>query len=116
MARSTKTKKSKEVNYRSVNRRGTAQKQRVLLELLSRSDVGHTVTELAKLVGMSRQLCLYHVKKMAAQAQLVMILEPCLGNGGLQFRVWDESQLGNAWLERWTAPSTPIPLTQQRAA
>jgi hypothetical protein len=33
------------------------------------------------------------VKKMAAQGHLVMILEPCDGNGGLQYKVWDKMQL-----------------------
>lgn len=54
---------------------------------------GFTVSEIGRALGMSRQLVLYHVKKMAATAQLVMVLEPCIGNGGVQFRVWDEMAL-----------------------
>jgi hypothetical protein len=61
--------------------------------LLDHAEEGFTVRELAGELGMSRQLCLYHVKKMAATSQLVMILEPCLESGGLRFRVWNELRM-----------------------
>jgi hypothetical protein len=85
--------KARQINYKSRNRPGTIAKQEAITRWLKAGDEGFTVTELAALLGISRQLCLYHVKKMAAQAQLVMILEPCDGNGGLQYKVWDKLQL-----------------------
>ena len=54
------------------------------------------MAELADLLGVSRQLCLYHVKKYAAVAGCVLVLEPCAENGGLRFRVWNA-----AWLAVW---------------
>lgn len=81
------------VNYRSASTPATIQKQARILKLLAASPDGYTVTEIGKALGMSRQLALYHIKKLAATYQLTMILEPCLGNGGLQFRVWDETQV-----------------------
>ena len=81
------------VNYKSRNRPGTVAKQEAITRWLRGADEGCTVSELAAVLGISRQLCLYHVKKMAAHAHLVMILEPCDGNGGLQYKVWDKMQL-----------------------
>jgi hypothetical protein len=81
------------VNYRSENKPSTLQKQDRIAMLLSMIGEGLTVAEIGKAIGCSRQLALYHVKKMAAQAKLVMVLEPCEGNGGLQFRVWDQMML-----------------------
>lgn len=85
--------RSRQINYKSRNRPGTVAKHEAIARWIKAGDEGFTVTELAALLGISRQLCLYHVKKMAAQAQLVMILEPCEGNGGLQYKVWDKTQL-----------------------
>lgn len=88
------------VDYRSEPRPSSVAKQLELLEWLAILDEGTTVTELAGLVGMSRQLCLYHVKKLAAERSLIMVLEPCDSNSGLQFRVWDESQLAARFARR----------------
>jgi hypothetical protein len=91
--RKARKSRSRPVNYKARNRPGTVQKQEAIARWLRAGDEGFTVSELAALLGISRQLCLYHVKKMAAQAQIVMILEPCDGNGGLQYKVWDKTQL-----------------------
>lgn len=81
------------VSYRSASTPATIKKQAAIRELLSLSGEGLTVSEIGRALGISRQLALYHVKKMAATYQLAMILEPCIGNGGLQFKVWDEMAL-----------------------
>lgn len=95
------------VNYRSPSRPSTIEKQNAILMLLARAGEGLSVSELATLLGISRQLCLYHVKKMAATSQLVMQLEPCVGNGGLQFRLWDEEALASHYAETY-APRTAV--------
>lgn len=84
--------KTRTVNYRATSRPATLRKHRLIAALLAEGD-GLTVAEIGRALGMSRQLTLYHVKKMAATAQLVMVLEPCSNNGGVQFRVWDEMAL-----------------------
>ncbi len=81
------------VNWRSSSKPGTVQKQREILDLLSLTFEGLTVAEIGRGLGISRQLALYHLKKMAALGMLIMQLEPCVGNGGLQFRMWDEQAL-----------------------
>jgi AraC-like DNA-binding protein len=80
-------------NWRSASTPKTITLQARIRAILSHADEGFTVRELAVELGMSRQLCLYHVKKMAATSQLVMILEPCLESGGLRFRVWNELRM-----------------------
>lgn len=79
--------------YASKSTRATLAKQALIRELLSQAQDGFTVAEIGAALGMSRQLALYHLKKMAASYQLTMILEPCIGNGQLQFRCWDEMQV-----------------------
>lgn len=79
--------------YASKSTRATLAKQALIRELLSQAQDGFTVAEIGAALGMSRQLALYHLKKMAANYQLTMILEPCIGNGQLQFRCWDEMQV-----------------------
>jgi DNA-binding CsgD family transcriptional regulator len=81
------------VNYKSRSTAKTLAKQAVIRELLATTPGGLSVAEIGAALGISRQLALYHVKKMAATYQLTMQLEPCLGNGGLQFRCWDDMQL-----------------------
>jgi hypothetical protein len=88
------------VDYASVSKPSSVEKQLEILEWLEVLDEGTSITELAQLVGMSRQLCLYHVKKLAAEASLIMVLEPCKSNSGLQFRIWDESQLAARFARR----------------
>lgn len=69
----------------------TLEKQHRILAWLREAPAGWTVAELGFLLGMSRQLALYHVKKLAATGQLLAELEPCVENGGLRFRVWDRT-------------------------
>lgn len=87
-----KRKGKKSPNWRSSSTAATLRKQTAIRELLA-AGIPFTVRAIGDALGMSRQLALYHVKKMAATSQLVMVLEPCDGNGGLQYRVWDESAL-----------------------
>lgn len=62
--------------------------------------------ELADVLGVSRQLALYHVKKLAAWAGVVMVLEPCAENGGLRFRCWDDTALALSYLDERPRPAT----------
>lgn len=80
-------------NYRSASTPATLRKQAKIRELLELAGEGLTVAEIGRALGISRQLALYHVKKMAATYQCAMLLEPCIGNGGLQYKVWDEMAL-----------------------
>jgi hypothetical protein len=91
------------VNYASKSTRATLQKQAAIRELLASTPGGLSVAEVGAALGMSRQLALYHLKKMAATFQLTMQLEPCLGNGGLQFRCWDDMQLAVRYARRFSA-------------
>lgn len=79
-------------NWRSSSTPATLRKQAAIRELLA-TGIPFTVRAIGEALGISRQLALYHVKKMAATSQLVMMLEPCDRNGGLQYRVWDEGAL-----------------------
>ena len=80
-------------NYASRSTAATLAKQERIAELLELAGEGLTVAEIGRALGMSRQLALYHVKKMAASYGCAMILEPCSSNGGLQFKVWNEMAL-----------------------
>jgi DNA-binding transcriptional ArsR family regulator len=88
------------VNYRGRNRAGTERKQEAILRLLAMAPVGFSVADIGRALGISRQLALYHVKKLAAGGQLTMILEPCERNGGLQYAVWDTGALMRAFARR----------------
>lgn len=88
-----KTRTRRTVSYRSASTPATLRKQTAIRELLALSGEGLTVSEIGRALGISRQLALYHVKKMAATYQCAMMLEPCIGNGGLQYKVWDEMAL-----------------------
>lgn len=81
------------VNWASSSTAPTINKQMQILLALMRAEDGYTVRELAGEVGISRQACLYHVKKLVAQDLITMINEPCDINGQLQFRAWDKSVL-----------------------
>jgi predicted ArsR family transcriptional regulator len=81
------------VSYASASTPATVAKQALIRELLSQAQDGFTVAEIGAALGISRQLALYHLKKMAASYQVTLILEPCIGNGQLQFRCWDEMQV-----------------------
>lgn len=95
------------MNYRSASTPATLKKQAAIRELLLLAGEGLTVAEIGRALGISRQLALYHVKKMAATYQLTMVLEPCLGNGGLQYKCWDEMALA-AHYSRFLR-QTPVP-------
>lgn len=61
---------------------------RALLDLAGR---GATIAELAGALGWSRQLVLYHLKRLASGVGgggVVLQLEPCAANGRLQYRCW----------------------------
>jgi len=90
--KTARTKKTRRPNWRSSSTPATLRKQAAIRELLA-TGIPFTVRAIGEALGMSRQLALYHVKKMAATSQLVMMLEPCERNGGLQYRVWDEGAL-----------------------
>lgn len=77
----------------------TSRHQRIL-RALSLAQGGLTVRELARALGISRQLALYHVKRLAAHSMLVAQLEPCEANGRVQFRVWDEIQIANHYARK----------------
>lgn len=85
--------KTRTPNYKTASTPSTIRKQIAIRELLKHAEDGLSVREVAKALGISRQLALYHVKKLAAVYGCVMVLEPCAINGGLQFRVWDEMSL-----------------------
>ncbi len=89
----------RQVNYRSASTSATLAKQAVIRELLA-TGLPFTVRAIGDALGISRQLALYHIKKMAATHQLVMMLEPCDLNGGLQFRVWDHEALLSHFIGR----------------
>lgn len=95
--------KKKLVDWRSKNRGRTAELQTEIHGWLDIIGEGFTVKALAELVGISRQLMLYHLKKMAATRQLVMALEPCEVNGGLQFHVWANGVAAAHFLARVAA-------------
>lgn len=88
-----RTKKRKQVNYRSRNQPKTSALQERVRSLLARSHNGFTVSELGSELGISRQLALYHLKKMVATGQILMLLEPCRENSGVRFRCWDRLQM-----------------------
>jgi hypothetical protein len=82
-------------NYRAPSRPQTVERQAEILEWLRLFADGFTVTEMASALGVSRQLCLYLVKKMVAAGDIVMVLGPCAANAGVQFRLWDEQSLAS---------------------
>jgi hypothetical protein len=87
-------------NYRAVNRPATERRAQVILRLLALAPVGFTVADVGVALGISRQLALYHVKKLAAAGRLTMMLEPCARNGGLQYAVWDTAHLARDFAAR----------------
>ncbi len=80
-----------------------------IASILASCEGGLIVRELADILGVSRQLCLYHLKKLAARAGVVMVLEPCAENGGLRFRCWDDTALALSYLEDRPRPATMPP-------
>lgn len=88
-------------NFHARNQQKTLDKQNAILQILVQEGDGLIISELAEKLGISRQLCLYHVKKMAASFQLKLELEPCIGNGGLRYRIWDEEVLARNYARRY---------------
>jgi len=84
--------KKRQPNYRGRSTCATLAKQAAIRELLT-TGLPLTVRAVGDALGISRQLALYHIKKMAATGQLVLMLEPCPANGGLQFCAWSEAAL-----------------------
>ena len=82
----------KQQSWRSKDSKATLRKQAAIRDLLA-TGLSFTVRAIGDALGITRQLALYHIKKMAAQGRLIMVLEPCEKNGGLQFKVWDETAL-----------------------
>lgn len=80
-------------NYRAASTPKTIEKQAKIRKALAISEDGLTVAEVGRVLGISRQAALYHVKKLAAEGQLVMQLEPCGSNRGIRFRIWSEMAL-----------------------
>lgn len=91
-------------NYRAPNTPATTERQAEILEWLELFGEGFTMRELAAALGCSRQLALYHCKKLAAAGRVVMMLGPCPQNAGVQFRVWDERSLAAHYSQRFAAP------------
>lgn len=71
----------------------TLRKYSRISAILAQLQEGLTVREIGKAMGMSRQLALYHLKRMVALGEIAMVLEPCAENGGVRFRCWDELAL-----------------------
>lgn len=73
--------------------RAATERRHAAIEALLRAGLSFTVRAIGEALGISRQLALYHVKRMAAAGRVVLVLEPCPRNGGLQYRVWTEAGL-----------------------
>lgn len=84
-------------NWRSPSTPKTVAIQTQLRAILRCSPSGLTVSEIASELGISRQNALYHVKKAAATAQLLMVSDTCEESGGLRWKLWNEDRLGD-WL------------------
>lgn len=98
----TKRKPRRAVNYAGRNRPATEALHARMFDALAHSPA-ITVRELGEQLGISRQLCLYHVKKMVAQDRVIAELAPCHQNGGVQFVLYTKLQRAvelGAWLLR----------------
>lgn len=96
--------KSRRHNYRAASKPSTVERQAEILEWLQLFDEGLTVRELGDALGCSRQLALYHLKKLAASGAIVLQLEQCRQNAGLRFRAWNESALMGHYVRKFSAP------------
>lgn len=101
-------KKNRRHDYRAPSTQRTRERQSGVLEWLELFGEGLTMAELASALGCSRQLALYHVKKLAASGAVVMQLEPCEANAGLRFRVWTEATLTAHYVRRFYAPAVRV--------
>lgn len=84
-----RSKAKREVNYHGRIRPATLALHDRIAALLE-GCAGLSVREIAAEVGVSRQLCLYHIKKMVAHGRLIAELAPCPINGGVQFVVYEK--------------------------
>ena len=89
-------KAARQVNYASPNRGRSSRLQDAILALLQHHD-GMTLRDIGDAVGISRQLARYHVLKLVAHKRLLVVLEACEGNGGVQYRVWEHASLAAAF-------------------
>ncbi len=92
----------------------TLRKYSRIRAILAQLNDGLTVREVGKALGMSRQLALYHLKRMVALGQLVMVLEPCVDNGAVRYRCWDELALAGFYSRKLHA--TIVMTSEQRRA
>lgn len=76
------------------------EKQNTLILWLAETRDGLTIRDVSDVLSITRQSALYHVKKMAATSQLVLVLEPCVENRGLRYRAWDEEHLARRLMNR----------------
>lgn len=86
------------VNYAGRNRPATDRLHARIAALLEVHD-GLTLRDIGEAMGISRQLARYHVLKMVAHKRLLVILEPCEGNGGVQYRVYERAAYAAAQVE-----------------
>lgn len=97
--RSPRRKKARRpVNYAGRNRPGTDRLHARIAALLEVHD-GLTLRDIGEAMGISRQLARYHILKMVAHKRLLVILEPCEGNGGVQYRVYERASYAAAQVE-----------------
>ena len=89
-------KPARQVNYRSANRGRSMRLQEAIMALLAHHD-GMTLHDIGDAVGISRQLARYHVLKLVAHRRLLVVLEACEQNGGVQYRVWEHASLAAAY-------------------
>lgn len=104
------------MNWASRSTARTLDRQDVIERVLQAARSGLTVRELAVEVGVSRQLALYHVKKLVAAKQIAMLLEPCAINGQLQFRVWHPVVLARYYASQLTMAERVDAYLQSHAA
>lgn len=78
------------VNFRSEVTRGrtVCLESRLLAELADAPE-GLTMRELGDELGIGRVDAAYHCKRLAANGELHLELEPCDDNAGLRLRAWD---------------------------
>ena len=86
------------VNYAGRNRPATDRLHARIAALLEVHD-GLTLRDIGEAMGISRQLARYHILKMVAHRRLLVILEPCEGNGGVQHRVYERAAYAAAQVE-----------------
>jgi len=104
------------MNWASKSTARTLDRQDVIERVLKCAKAGFTVRELAVEVGISRQLALYHVKKLVAAKRVAMLLEPCAINGQLQFRVWHPTTLARHYAGQLTMAERVDAYLQSHAA